>query len=203
MDALVGGLTSEEIRDYLIFKQINTASTYLSDDFVQARFDFYGKVLSGQQELKPRWKRSLSVTDGALGEALGEMYVAKYFPPEAKERMLKLVENLRISLGEHIDSLYWMSAETKAKAKEKLAAFYVKIGYPDKWRDYSGLTIDPKKSYWDNVREAAIFESDYMLSDVNKPVDKTRWLMSPQTVNAYITRNPTEKCYRTGKFKQR
>ena len=189
MDALVGGLTSEEIRDYLIFKQINTASSYLSDDFVQARFDFYGKVLSGQQELKPRWKRSLSVTDGALGEALGEMYVAKYFPPEA---------NLRISLGEHIDSLEWMSAETKAKAKEKLAAFYVKIGYPDKWRDYSGLTIDPKKSYWDNVREAAIFESDYMLSDVNKPVDKTRWLMSPQTVNAYYNPTTNEICFPAG-----
>ena len=198
MDALVGGLTSEEIRDYLIFKQINTASSYLSDDFVQARFDFYGKVLSGQQELKPRWKRSLSVTDGALGEALGEMYVAKYFPPEAKERMLKLVENLRISLGEHIDSLEWMSAETKAKAKEKLAAFCVKIGYPDKWRDYSGLTIDPKKSYWDNVREAAIFESDYMLSDVNKPVDKTRWLMSPQTVNAYYNPTTNEICFPAG-----
>ena len=198
MDALVGGLTSEEIRDYLIFKQINTASSYLSDDFVQARFDFYGKVLSGQQELKPRWKRSLSVTDGALGEALGEMYVAKYFPPEAKERMLKLVENLRISLGEHIDSLEWMSAETKAKAKEKLAAFYVKIGYPDKWRDYSELTIDPKKSYWDNVREAAIFESDYMLSDVNKPVDKTRWLMSPQTVNAYYNPTTNEICFPAG-----
>lgn len=198
MDALVGGLTSEEIRDYLIFKQINTASSYLSDDFVQARFDFYGKVLSGQQELKPRWKRSLSVTDGALGEALGEMYVAKYFPPEAKERMLKLVENLRISLGEHIDSLEWMSAETKAKGKEKLAAFYVKIGYPDKWRDYSGLTIDPKKSYWDNVREAAIFESDYMLSDVNKPVDKTRWLMSPQTVNAYYNPTTNEICFPAG-----
>ena len=198
MDALVGGLTSEEIRDYLIFKQINTASSYLSDDFVQARFDFYGKVLSGQQELKPRWKRSLSVTDGALGEALGEMYVAKYFPPEAKERMLKLVENLRISLGEHIDSLEWMSAETKAKAKEKLAAFYVKIGYPDKWRDYSGLTIDPKKSYWDNVREAAIFESDYMLSDVNKPVDKTRWLMSPHTVNAYYNPTTNEICFPAG-----
>lgn len=198
MDALVRGLTSEEIRDYLIFKQINTASSYLSDDFVQARFDFYGKVLSGQQELKPRWKRSLSVTDGALGEALGEMYVAKYFPPEAKERMLKLVENLRISLGEHIDSLEWMSAETKAKAKEKLAAFYVKIGYPDKWRDYSGLTIDPKKSYWDNVREAAIFESDYMLSDVNKPVDKTRWLMSPQTVNAYYNPTTNEICFPAG-----
>ena len=198
MDALVGGLTSEEIRDYLIFKQINTASSYLSDDFVQARFDFYGKVLSGQQELKPRWKRSLNVTDGALGEALGEMYVAKYFPPEAKERMLKLVENLRISLGEHIDSLEWMSAETKAKAKEKLAAFYVKIGYPYKWRDYSGLTIDPKKSYWDNVREAAIFESDYMLSDVNKPVDKTRWLMSPQTVNAYYNPTTNEICFPAG-----
>ena len=141
---------------------------------------------------------SLSVTDGALGEALGEMYVAKYFPPEAKERMLKLVENLRISLGEHIDSLEWMSAETKAKAKEKLAAFYVKIGYPDKWRDYSGLTIDPKKSYWDNVREAAIFESDYMLSDVNKPVDKTRWLMSPQTVNAYYNPTTNEICFPAG-----
>ncbi|WP_455497352.1 M13 family metallopeptidase [Coprobacter sp.] len=198
MDALVGKLTPEEMQDYLIFKQLNTSSSYLSDDFVQARFDFYGKVLSGQQELKPRWKRSLSVTDGALGEALGEMYVAKYFPPEAKERMLKLVENLKVSLGQHIDSLEWMSAETKVKAKEKLATFYVKIGYPDKWRDYSKLTIDPKKSYWDNVREAAVFESDYMLNDVNKPVDKTRWLMSPQTVNAYYNPTTNEICFPAG-----
>ena len=198
MDALVGKLTPEEMQDYLIFKQLNASSSYLSDDFVQARFDFYGKVLSGQQELKPRWKRSLSVTDGALGEALGEMYVAKYFPPEAKERMLKLVENLKVSLGQHIDSLEWMSAETKVKAKEKLATFYVKIGYPDKWRDYSKLTIDPKKSYWDNVREAAVFESDYMLNDVNKPVDKTRWLMSPQTVNAYYNPTTNEICFPAG-----
>ena len=198
MDALIGKLTPEEIQDYLIFKQLNTAASYLSDDFVQARFDFYGKVLSGQQEMKPRWKRSLSVTDGALGEALGEMYVAKYFPPEAKERMLKLVENLRISLGQHIDSLEWMSAETKVKAKEKLAAFYVKIGYPDKWRDYSKLTIDPEKPYWNNVREAAIFESEYMLNDVNKPVDKTRWLMSPQTVNAYYNPTTNEICFPAG-----
>lgn len=198
MDALVGGLTSEEIRDYLIFKQINTASSYLSDDFVQARFDFYGKVLSGQQELKPRWKRSLSVTDGALGEALGEMYVAKYFPPEAKERMLKLVENLRISLGEHIDSLEWMSAETKAKAKEKLAAFYVKIGYPDKWRDYTGLTVNPKDSYYANIRRAAEFETLYSLKDEGKPVDKTKWYMSPQTVNAYYNPSSNEICFPAG-----
>lgn len=198
MDALVGGLTSEEIRDYLIFKQINTASSYLSDDFVQARFDFYGKVLSGQQKLKPRWKRSLSVTDGALGEALGEMYVAKYFPPEAKERMLKLVENLRISLGEHIDSLEWMSAETKAKAKEKLAAFYVKIGYPDKWRDYTGLTVNPKDSYYANIRRAAEFETLYSLKDEGKPVDKTKWYMSPQTVNAYYNPSSNEICFPAG-----
>ena len=126
------------------------------------------------------------------------MYVAKYFPPEAKERMVQLVANLQTALGQHIDSLEWMSDETKAKAHEKLATFYVKIGYPDKWRDYTGLTVNPKDSYYANIRRAAEFETLYSLKDEGKPVDKTKWYMSPQTVNAYYNPSSNEICFPAG-----
>jgi putative endopeptidase len=129
---------------------------------------------------------------------VGEMYVAKYFPPEAKERMVQLVANLQTALGQHIDSLEWMSDETKAKAHEKLNNFYVKIGYPDKWRDYTGLTVNPKDSYYANIRRAAEFETLYSLKDEGKPVDKTKWYMSPQTVNAYYNPSSNEICFPAG-----
>lgn len=195
---LLKTLSEQEIRDYLAFNCIDGAASYLSDDFVNARFDFYSKTLSGKEQIEPRWKRALNVANGVLSEAVGEMYVAKYFPPEAKERMVQLVANLQTALGQHIDSLEWMSDETKAKAHEKLNAFYVKIGYPDTWRDYSGLAINPEESYYANVRRAAEFETLYMLKDEGKPVDKTKWYMSPQTVNAYYNPSSNEICFPAG-----
>ena len=134
----------------MAFNLLSAAAPYLSDDFVDADFEFYGKVMSGKQEQQPRWKRSLNTVNGALGEAVGEMYVEKYFPASSKEKMLTLVGNLQTALSERINGLEWMSDTTKAKAQEKLAAFTVKIGYPDKWRDYSGLEIKDD-SYWANV----------------------------------------------------
>ena len=198
MNDVIAKMTSEEMQYYLAFKLLNAASSYLSDDFVAAEFDFYGKTLSGKQEQQPRWKRALETTSSALSEAVGEMYVNKYFPPEAKERMVNLVKNLQVSLGQHIDSLEWMSDVTKAKAKEKLSTIYIKIGYPDKWRDYSNLKIDKKDSYWTNVCKAGEFEYNYMLDKIGKPVDKTEWLMSPQTVNAYYNPSTNEICFPAG-----
>lgn len=179
---------------YLAFNLLNAAAPYLSDDFVNARFEFYGKTMSGMQEQQPRWRRALNTVNGALGEAVGEMYVEKYFPASSKEKMLALVGNLQTALGERIDGLEWMSDTTKAKAREKLAAFTVKIGYPDKWRDYSALEIK-NDSYWANVRRSNIFDMDYQLADVNKPVDKSRWYMNPQTVNAYYNPTTNEICF--------
>ena len=188
------GSTVDEQKFYLAFNLLNAAAPYLSDDFVDADFEFYGKTLSGRQEQQPRWKRSLNTVNGALGEAVGEMYVEKYFPASSKEKMLTLVGNLQKALGERIDGLQWMSDTTKAKAREKLAAFTVKIGYPDKWRDYSGLEIKDD-SYWANVRRSNIFDMAYNLADAGKPVDKARWYMSPQTVNAYYNPTTNEICF--------
>ena len=179
----------EDIRYYLAAQYLDDAASYLSDDFQQASFDFYGKAMAGQQEMKPRWKRAMSVPNGILSEAVGEMYVAKYFPAKDKERMLGLVKNLQTALGQHIAALDWMSDATKAKAQEKLAAFTVKIGYPDKWKDYSTLAIDPSKSYFENIVNASLWYTADNISKLGKPVDKDEWHMSPQTVNAYY--NPT------------
>lgn len=191
---LLKNVSIDEQKYYLAFNLLNSSASYLSDDFVAADFDFYGKVMSGKQEQKPRWKRALATANGALGEAVGEMYVAKYFPASSKEKMLTIVANLQKALSERINSLEWMSAETKAKAQEKLAAFTVKIGYPDKWRDYSGLEIKDD-SYWANVRRSNIFDMEYQLADAGKPVDKSRWFMTPQTVNAYYNPTTNEICF--------
>ena len=185
----------ESLRYYLAAQYINAAAGYLSDDFQQASFDFYGKVMSGQQEQKPRWKRAMSVPNGTLGEAVGEMYVAKYFPEKDKERMTELVKNLQTALGQHIDALDWMSDTTKAKAREKLATFTVKIGYPDKWKDYTTLEIDPSKSYWENIVNANIWYTEDNIADLGKPVDKEEWGMTPQTVNAYYNPTTNEICF--------
>jgi len=179
---------------YLAFNLLRAAAPYLSDNFVNANFDFYGKTMSGKQELEQRWKRALSTVNGVLGEAFGQMYVAKYFPASSKEKMLTLVGNLQKALGERINNLEWMGDSTKLKAQEKLDAFTVKIGYPDKWRDYSALEIK-QDSYWANVRRSSIFEMDYMLSDAGKPVDKSRWYMTPQTINAYYNPTTNEICF--------
>lgn len=182
---------------YLQFNLIDAAASCLSDDFVNARFDFYGKVLSGRQELSPRWKRAVSAVDGMLGEAVGQMYVEKYFPAAAKERMVKLVKNLQTALGERIDAQDWMSDSTKLAAKEKLATFHVKVGYPDTWKDYSNLDIK-KDSYWANSCRASKWALDDNYSRLGKPVDKEEWLMTPQTVNAYYNPSTNEICFPAG-----
>lgn len=187
----------DHIKDYLSWKVINSAANFLSDEFVNANFEFYGKKMSGSKELRPRWKRSIDAVNSALGEAVGQLYVEKYFPPQAKDRMLQLVENLKTSLGERIDNLEWMSDTTKSKAHEKLAAFIVKIGYPDKWKDYTSLEIK-EDSYWANMMRAAEYEYNDMIKDLNKPVDKTKWYMTPQTVNAYYNPSSNEICFPAG-----
>lgn len=181
---LMKSLTDREIKDYYLWKYVSGASPYLSDAFSDASFEF-NKVMSGVQEQRPRWKRALGATEGALGEAVGQLYVEKYFPESSKQYMLELVENLRTALGQHIDSLTWMSPETKARAQEKLAAFTVKIGYPDKWKDYTTMEIDPAKSYYDNMHQVSMWHTRDQLSKWGKPVDRTEWGMTPQTVNAY------------------
>ena len=184
VDKLISTLPLEKHISYLQYNLIDAAASCLSDDFVAARFDFYGKVLSGRQVNQPRWKRAVNAVNGMLGEVVGQMYVEKYFPAAAKERMVNLVKNLQTALGERIQAQEWMSDSTKAVAAEKLAAFHVKVGYPDKWKDYSSLEIK-KDSYWANVCRASEWAVRDMYSRVGKPVDKDEWLMNPQTVNAY------------------
>jgi putative endopeptidase len=191
ISSAIKDVSVEDWKVYLRWELINSTASYLSDDFVNAKFDFYGRAMSGTEKMRPRWKRVLGVTSEALSEAIGQLYVAKYFPAEAKERMVNLVANLRISLGERIKNLEWMGAETKLKALEKLNAINVKIGYPDKWRDYSGLEISDD-SYVQNVIRSNKFETAFNYSKINKPVDKTQWFMSPQTVNAYYAPDMNE-----------
>lgn len=197
MEKAMKDVTLDEHKLYLQYNLISDAAPYLSDDFVNADFDFFGRTMTGREELQPRWKRAINTTDGALSEALGQLYVQKYFPASSKEKMLELVHNLQVALGQRIDDLTWMSDETKERAKGKLATFRVKIGYPDKWRDYSGLDIKDD-SYWANVRRSNIFDMDYMLSQAGKPVDRDKWLMSPQMVNAYYNPTTNEICFPAG-----
>ena len=187
----------ENLKSYLNWIIIRSAANYLSDDFVDASFEFYGKIMSGSKENRPRWKRSIDAVNGALGEAVGQLYVERYFPEEAKERMLTLVNNLTESLGERISNLEWMSEETKEKAHEKLSTFIVKIGYPDKWKDYSSLEIKDD-SYYANMKRASEFSYNENINELGKPVDKTKWYMSPQTVNAYYSPTSNEICFPAG-----
>ena len=197
VDSIMKNASEQELRDYITAGYVSTAASYLSDDFINAEFEL-SKAVSGVQQLQPRWKRALSVPNGMLGEAVGQLYVEKYFPQSSKDKMLELVNNLKIALGQHIDNLTWMSDATKAKAQEKLATFTVKIGFPDKWRDYNGITIDPKKSYWENIKAAIKFNVDFNLADYGKPVDRDRWYMPPQTVNAYYSPLTNEICFPAG-----
>lgn len=187
----------EVIKAYLAVGYINGASNYLSSAFVDANFHFYGRILSGREEQRPRWKRVVGSVDGSLGEAVGQMYVEKYFPAEAKERMLKLVTNLQEALRERIEQNTWMTDSTKQKSYEKLDAFIVKVGYPDAWRDYSDLQVE-KDSYFANIQRASRFETAYQLSKIGTPVDPTEWLMTPQTVNAYYNPTTNEICFPAG-----
>ena len=202
MDAangLIGSLTADEYRDYMEWGQIMDGVSYLSDDVIAANFDFFGKTMSGRKEDYPLWKRATQQVEGVMGQALGKIYVEKYFPASSKERMVTLVKNLQKALSERIDEQDWMSQETKKNAQDKLGTFYVKIGYPDKWDDISGLSIDPEKSYYDNMLECSRFWQAFMLDKtLGKPVDRDQWGMTPQTVNAYYNPTTNEICFPAG-----
>ena len=189
--------TPEALQNVYLWHAIDMAAGYVDDESRNLSFAFWGTALSGKTQDRPRWKRAVSSVEGCLGEALGQLYVAKYFPPAAKERMEKLVANLQQALGERIDAQDWMSDETKKVAHEKLDAFYVKVGYPDKWTDYSTLQIG--NSYLQNIlscKEWAI--QDMIAKHLIKPVDKDEWYMTPQTVNAYYNPTTNEICFPAG-----
>ena len=188
----------EDMKTLFTWQVIDGSSDFLTEEIFLQNFEFYGRILSGRQEPTPLWKRAVAMVNGTLGEAVGVMYVEKYFPEENKARMLDLVKNLQVALGERIQALEWMSDEKTAKAMEKLNTFTVKIGYPDKWRDYTALEIDPKLTYYANIQRAAKFEQDYSLSFLGKPVDKDKWFMTPQTVNAYYNPATNEICFPAG-----
>ena len=189
----------ENLIAYLQWHLLDGSANELSDAFADESFDFYGRTLSGRKEQQPRWKRAVDVVNGVLGEAVGQMYVEKYFPAEAKERMLTLVKNLQVALGQRIDAQDWMSDDTKKRAHEKLNSFIVKVGYPDKWKDYTGLVIDPAKTYSENLMAAnEFFWNDMVARKYGKPVDNTEWHMTPQTVNAYYNPTTNEICFPAG-----
>ena len=194
VNAVLGDTDVNVFKAYFAWNAINGAASFLSDDFVEANFDFYGRLLSGREVNRPRWKRVTSTVDGAMGEALGQLYVEKYFPAEAKTRMETLVQNLVTALGQRIDMAEWMTDATKANAHEKLGTLLVKIGYPNEWRDYSGLEIKDD-SYFANVMRSNEFDMAYMFSKINKPVDRNEWGMTPQTVNAYYNPTTNEICF--------
>lgn len=191
-------LSRQRIEDYLVYSFVSDSSGVLSDDFSEANFELYGRVMSGTEEQRPRWKRAMGLTNSILGEAVGKLYVEKYFPPCNKEYMLRLVENLRKALAVHIEDLSWMSRPTKDLALEKLDALKVKIGYPDKWKDYSGIHINPDDSYMENVRRASVWFAEDNYKKCGKPVDKSEWHMTPQTVNAYYSPLNNEICFPAG-----
>ena len=192
---LMSTLSEQDIKYYVAGLIIKSSTSVLSDDFVNANFDFYGRLLNGQKEQKARWKRALGFPNSLLGEAVGELYVSKYFAGESKAKMLKLIDNLRKALATRIANLTWMNDTTKINALVKLNSFTVKVGYPDKWRDYSKLTIDPAKSLYDNVAAATYVETLRNLEKFGKPVDKSEWSMTPQTVNAYYNPTTNEICF--------
>jgi len=199
LNALLGSLPAEQWRDYFEWQLLNDAATLLSDDLRDEDFHFNGEVRRGRKEQRPRWRTATDQVQSVLGQALGRIYVAKYFPASAKERMEKLVKNLQTALGQRIDAQEWMTPETKKVAHEKLSTFYVKIGYPNKWDDISGLTIDPALTFYENMRNAAKFRIQLLLSKtVGKPVDRDEWHMYPQTVNAYYNPTTNEICFPAG-----
>ena len=189
--------TPEALQNLYLWHALDMVSSYIDDESRALNFGFYGKVMSGKQEDRPRWKRAVSAVENGLGEALGQLYVAKYFPPEAKQRMEKLIANLQIALGERIDVQDWMTDETKKVAREKLDAFYVKVGYPNKWKDYNDLEIGD--NYLNNMLAVGEWEiKDMIRTKLNKPVDHDEWYMTPQTVNAYYNPTTNEICFPAG-----
>ncbi|WP_262288362.1 M13 family metallopeptidase [Hallella absiana] len=199
LNSLMALQTADELRAIMEWDVIQSSASYLTDEIRQVNFDFFGKTMSGRKEEYPLWKRATNQVESAMGEALGKMYCERYFPASSKKMMEELVHNLQISLGERIDAQTWMSDSTKKNAHEKLDKFYVKIGYPNKWTDYSKLTIDPSKSYYDNVLATREFAVDKMIADkAGKPVDRDEWFMTPQTVNAYYNPTTNEICFPAG-----
>ncbi len=195
--AMLRDVPVKDWKTYLRWRLVNAAANALSSAFVKESFRFNGTILTGAKELQPRWKRISQVINGAMGEALGELYVARAFSPQAKARAKEMVNNLLASMKEHIQALDWMDETTRAAALKKLSTFNVKIGYPDKWRDYSALTID-RTSYLENLRRAAEFNFRYNMSKIGKPVDPTEWGMTPPTVNAYYSATRNEIVFPAG-----
>ena len=199
IENIVTNVPVEAQKVYMQFHMLDAAVPFLSDTVRKIRFDFYGKVMSGLKEERPLWKRSVGLVESIIGEGVGKMYAEKYFPESSKTRMLKLVKNLQEALGQRIQDQTWMSDTTKAKALDKLAHFYVKIGYPDTWRDYTKLEIDSTRSLYENVAAANEYSTDYEINrTVNKKVDRTKWYMNPQTVNAYYNPTTNEICFPAG-----
>ena len=198
-NALLAKMKPAEYRDYMEWGYIVGAASYLNDEVREANFDFFGKTMSGRKEDHPLWRRATSQVQSAMGQALGRIYVQKYFPAASKERMLKLVKNLQIALGERIAAQDWMDDSTKVNALLKLSTFYVKVGYPDKWIDMTKLTIDPKKTFFENHEACLKFWNDYYIDHTaGKPVDIDDWYMTPQTVNAYYNPTTNEICFPAG-----
>jgi putative endopeptidase len=198
-NSLLAKIKPAEYRDYMEWGVIVSAASYLNDEVREANFDFFGRTMTGRKEDHPLWRRATSQVQGAMGQALGRIYVKKYFPAAAKERMVKLVKNLQIALGERIAAQDWMDDSTKVNALLKLNTFYVKVGYPDKWIDMTKLNVDPKKSYYENHIENLKFWNDYYIDHTaGKPVDIDDWYMTPQTVNAYYNPTTNEICFPAG-----
>ncbi len=193
--AIINTMDFAKVKLYMKWKLIEATSSYLNDEIAEESFNFNGRVISGAKEQSPRWKKAIAAVNGSLGEAVGHLYVERYFPAEAKARMEGLVQNLLKAYGERIDNLEWMSDETKAKAHEKLSTFYVKVGYPNKWQDYSNLDINRENSYWANMKNVNTFGLKVMMDKLSKPVDKDEWFMTPQTVNAYYNPTTNEICF--------
>lgn len=199
IDKLTSVLTADDLKAIMQWDAIMSSANYLDDTVRSANFDFFGKVMRGRKEDFPLWKRATSQVENQMGEALGKMYCAKYFPESSKKRMELLVKNLQKSLGERIMEQDWMSEETKKAALDKLSTFYVKIGYPNTWKDLTSLNIDSEKSYYDNIQECRIFWDKYYIEkNAGKPVDKDEWFMNPQTVNAYYNPTTNEICFPAG-----
>ncbi len=199
MDQLQATMTAAEYRDYMEWGQIMSCAAYIDDKTQATNFEFFGKAMSGRKEDHPLWRRATTQVESQMGQALGKIYASKYFPAAAKERMIQLVKNLQIALGERIAAQDWMSDSTKVNALLKLSTFYVKVGYPDKWIDMSALNIDPKKSYYENIVECRRFWTAYEIEHcAGKPVDRDDWYMNPQTVNAYYNPTTNEICFPAG-----
>ena len=198
-DKIVAMLTADELRAVMEWDLIQSSLPYLSDEIAAASFEFNGKVMNGRKQDYERWKKATSIVEQVLGQALGKIYCERYFPESSKTRMKTLVENLQVSLGERIKAQDWMSEETKAAALDKLSTFYVKIGYPDKWKDMSGLVVDKDKSLYENIMAARLFRNKQHIEETaGKPVDRDEWHMTPQTVNAYYNPTTNEICFPAG-----